>query len=108
MEQLQRLAETIADIYVRDLKRETGSDVITLNEVSKKVCPELLASGLVDNIVYFAKEEHGDAYDTHAYSDMSMMISIDGREYRLTPFGRNLINVLTTNALKKQSKITAH
>ncbi len=37
MEQLQRLAEAIAETYIRDLRRETGDNVITVDGVSGNV-----------------------------------------------------------------------
>lgn len=37
MEQLQRLADIIAETYIRDLRRETGDNVITWNGISGNV-----------------------------------------------------------------------
>lgn len=37
MEQLQRLAEVIAETYIRDLRRETGSNIISIGGVSGNV-----------------------------------------------------------------------
>lgn len=46
MEQLQRLAEVIAETYIRDLRRETGSNVLTVDGVSGCVEAPLLSAGL--------------------------------------------------------------
>ena len=55
MEQLQRLAEVIAETYIRDLRRETGSNVLTVDGVSG--CVEApLSAGLVDNAVSASKD----------------------------------------------------
>ncbi|WP_431031566.1 hypothetical protein [Proteus mirabilis] len=52
MEKLQRLASTIAQIYVDNLKAETGETLVTYNGITGKVTPELLAAGLFDNAVF--------------------------------------------------------
>lgn len=108
MEQLQRLAETIAETYIRDLKRNNGTNEVFVDGFSGKVEPHLLASGLVDNIIHYAKGKYGEAYDLHAYKHMADLICLDGREYNMTQLGIDVINMLTTNSLKKQSKITTH
>ncbi|AHW87586.1 hypothetical protein [Klebsiella michiganensis] len=47
MEQLQRLAEVIAETYIRDLRRETGSNILSIDGVSGNVEKHLLAAGLI-------------------------------------------------------------
>lgn len=52
MEQLQRLAETIADTYIRDRIREHGNIKFTHGGKTGEISRELLSSSLLDNCVY--------------------------------------------------------
>ncbi|WP_375042340.1 hypothetical protein, partial [Klebsiella pneumoniae] len=108
MEQLQRLAEAIAETYIRDLRRETGDNVITVDGVSGNVETHLLAAGLVDNSVSAAKNQYGATFEREAYQMLLRLISLDGPEYRLTEHGAYVITFMTTKALKKQSSTTVH
>ncbi|EPU3947305.1 hypothetical protein K5R89_17070 [Klebsiella sp. TF21-TM] len=108
MEQLQRLAEAIAETYIRDLRRETGDNVITVDGVSGNVETHLLAAGLVDNSVSAAKNQYGATFEREAYQMLLRLISLDGPEYRLTEHGAYVITFMTTQALKKQSSTTVH
>lgn len=108
MEQLQRLADVIAETYIRVLRRETGNTVITWNGISGSVEKYLLAAGLVDNSVSAAKKQYGATFEREAYQMLLRLISFDGPEYRLTEHGTYVINFMTTKALKKQSATTIH
>ena len=108
MEQLQRPAEVIAETYIRDLRRETGSNVLSIDGVSGNVEKHLLAAGLVDNTIYAAKDEYGATFEREAYRMLMNFISFDGPEYRLTEHGRLVITLLNTNALKKNKVRTLH
>ena len=108
MEQLQRLAEVIAETYIRDLYRETGSNVLTMDGVSGGVEVPLLSAGLVDNTVSLAKDKYGSAFESKAYRMLMEFISFDGPEYRLTEHGRHVITVMNTISLKKNKVITIH
>ena len=102
MEQLQRLAEVIAETYIRDLRRETGDNVITVDGVSGYVERHLLASGLVDNTISAARNTCDAAYGREAYKMLMSFISLDGPEYRLTEHGVHIINFMTIQALRKK------
>ncbi len=107
IEQLQRLAEAIADTYVRDLKRETGGNTVEHNGVSGTVESHLLASGLVDNAMAAASGLNNAADPiAEAYKLLMDLISLDGREYQLTEHGRNVINTANRIALTKNRKPT--
>ncbi|EPX3543879.1 TPA: hypothetical protein ACYE41_002690 [Klebsiella pneumoniae] len=108
MEQLQRLAEAIAETYIRDLRRETGGNVITVDGVSGNVEKNLLAAGLVDNSVSAAKDQYGATFEREAYQMLLRLISLDGQEYRLTEHGRHVITVMNTISLKKNKVRTMH
>ncbi|AIQ99028.1 hypothetical protein LG71_03500 [Pluralibacter gergoviae] len=108
MEQLQRLAEVIAEIYIRDLRRETGGNSITVDGVSGNVEKHLLTSGLMDNTISAARSTCGAAFEREAYKMLMAFISFDGPEYRLTEHGVHVINTMHTLALKKKSVMTIH
>ncbi|MFY0131236.1 hypothetical protein [Klebsiella aerogenes] len=108
MEQLQRLADVIAETYIRDLRRETGTNILSIDGVSGSVEKHLLAAGLVDNTVYAAKVEYGATFEREAYRMLMNFISLDGPEYRLTEHGRLVITLLNTSALKKNKVRTIH
>lgn len=50
------LAEEVAKAYLGHLKHETGSDIVTINGVSKRVELEQLTFGLVGVVHYNAKK----------------------------------------------------
>ncbi|EMC3642942.1 hypothetical protein VPR96_003431 [Klebsiella pneumoniae] len=108
MEQLQRLADIIAETYIRDLRRETGDNVITWNGISGNVEKHLLSSGLMDNTISAARSTCGPAFEREAYQMLLNFISFDGPEYRLTEYGVQVINFMNTLALKKKSVMTIH
>lgn len=108
MEQLQRLAEVIAETYIRDLHRETGSNILTLDGVSGRVEVPLLSAGLVDNTVSLAKDKYGSAFERKAYRMLMEFISFDGPEYQLTEHGRHVMTVMNTISLKKNKVRTIH
>ncbi|MGC9587588.1 UNVERIFIED_CONTAM: hypothetical protein PVV62_27420, partial [Salmonella enterica subsp. enterica serovar Rissen] len=85
MEQLTRLADTIAETYTRDLKRETGGNTVEYNGVSGQVVPHRLSSGLVDNVISAVRDDADK--EAAAYKLLLRLIDITGREYRLTERG---------------------
>lgn len=101
MEQLQRLAEAIADTYIRDRIREHGNAQFSHTEKTGTVTRELLASGLVDNCVSAARSSGKLNYEREAYSMLMEMISLDGREYQVTNHGLNVIDNMHRIALAK-------
>ncbi|AXW85749.1 hypothetical protein CKQ53_01300 [Lonsdalea britannica] len=108
MEQLQRLAEAIADAYIRDLVRVSGS--AQFSHVGKEgvVRRELLASGLVDNSVYAARLNGKVDYERAAYPMLMRMISLDGKEYQVTNHGKNIIDGMLRLALTKSAIRVSH
>ncbi len=108
MEQLQRLAETIAETYIRELIRDNGNAQFTHNDKTGEVRRELLASGLVDNCVYAARNSGKVDYEREAYSMLMEMISLDGSEYQVTNHGLNVIENMHRNALAKTALRVSH
>ncbi|WP_455817096.1 hypothetical protein [Pseudomonas cerasi] len=108
MEQLQRLAETIAETYIRGRIREHGNAQFTHNGKTGEVRSELLASGLVDNCVYAARNSGKADYEREAYSMLMEMISLDGREYQVTNHGLNVIDNMHRIALAKTAPRASH
>lgn len=108
MEQLQRLAEVIAETYIRDLRRETGSNVLTVDGVSGCIEAPLLSAGLVDNAVSASKDKYDSTFERKAYRMLMEFISFDGPEYRLTEHGRHVITVMNTISLKKNKVRIMH
>ena len=85
MEQLTRLADTIAETYVRELERVTGGNTVEYNGVSGQVVPHKLSSGLVDNVISAVREDADK--EASAYKLLVRLIDIHGREYRITAHG---------------------
>ncbi|MDF7784136.1 hypothetical protein P4910_01200 [Pantoea stewartii] len=108
MEQLQRLAETIAETYIRDRIRQHGNAQFTHNGKTGEVRRELLASGLVDNCVYAARSSGKVDYEREAYTMLMEMISLDGREYQVTNHGLNVIENMHRIALAKTALRVSH
>ncbi|MCT6590651.1 hypothetical protein N3553_12230 [Pantoea dispersa] len=108
MEQLQRLAETIAETYIRDRIREHGNAQFTHNGKTGEIRRELLASGLVDNCVYAARSSGKADYERKAYTMLMEMISLDGREYQVTNHGLNVIENMHRIALAKTALRVSH
>lgn len=108
MEQLQRLADTIAEIYIRNRIREHGNAHFSHNGKTGEVRRELLASGLVDNCVYAARSSGKADYEREAYSMLMDMISMDGMEYQVTNHGLNIIENMHRNALDKTAPRVSH
>jgi lipopolysaccharide biosynthesis regulator YciM len=105
MEQLQRLAEAITDMYICDLERSTGGNTVTYNGVTGCVSRDLLASGLVDNAVSAVKELKGAIdIEREAYKALMALISLDGPEYQLTDHGKNVIDTATRIELTQNKK----
>lgn len=107
MEKLQRLASTIAQIYVDNLKAETGEILVTYNGITGKVTPELLAAGLFDNAVFAVKAD-GEEIDVEgkAYDLLSPLINLSTKPYSLTGQAYKLINFLNVQALKAGSTLS--
>ncbi|EPC7279551.1 hypothetical protein ACR2SK_000044 [Proteus mirabilis] len=107
MEKLQRLASTITQIYVDNLKAETGETLVTYNGITGKVTPELLAAGLFDNAVFAVKAD-GEEIDVEgkAYDLLSPLINLSTKPYSLTEQAYKLINFLNVQALKAGSTLS--
>lgn len=108
MEQIQRLAESIADTYIRELLRSNGNTTFTHGGKTGVVRRELLASGLVDNCVYAARSTGKSDYEREAYTMLCEMISLDGREYQITHHGNAVIESLHRAALTKSVPVISH
>lgn len=108
MEQLQRLAEAIADTYIRDRIREHGNNIFTHEGKTGDISRDLLSSGLVDNCIYAAKSNGKIDYEREAYSMLMAMISLDGREYQVTDHGITLIDNMHRIALRKAAALVKH
>jgi len=108
MNQLQRLAETIAETYIRDRIREHGNAQFTHSGRTGEVRRELLASGLVDTCVYAARISCRADYEREAYTMLMEMISLDGREYQVTNHGMNIIENMHRKALDKTTPRVSH
>ncbi|WP_314139863.1 hypothetical protein [Buttiauxella noackiae] len=108
MDQLQSLAESIAETYVRDLRRETGSNVITVEGKSGSVDIPLLAAGLVGNALLLSQKNTGITSERDAFWILANLIILDGPEYSLTAHATSAITKLTEISLSKQSKPVIH
>lgn len=108
MEQLQRLAEAVADAYLRNRLREHGNTQFSHDGKTGEIRRDLLASGLVDNCVYAARNSGKADYEQEAYSMLMEMISLDGREYRITDHGLNVIEHMHRIALVKATPRVNH
>ncbi|EDW0818884.1 hypothetical protein TL53_23005 [Salmonella enterica subsp. enterica] len=106
MEQLTRLADTIAETYVRDLKRETGGNTVEYNGVSGQVVPHRLSSGLVDNVISAVRDDADK--EAAAYKLLLRLIDITGREYRLTERGVLVMESMIRNGLLNSTKRVVH
>lgn len=108
MEQLQRLADVIAQTYVDSLRMESGSDLLTVNGITGRVDKTLLMAGLLDNAISAAKDTHGDNYERHAHAMLMRLINLQGREYLLTPHGVHTITYMLALSLGRQTPIIKH
>ncbi|APW13300.1 hypothetical protein D4S68_18730 [Salmonella enterica] len=106
MEQLTRLADTIAEIYVRELERVTGGNTVEYNGVSGRVVPHKLSSGLVDNVISAVREDADK--EASAYKLLVRLIDINGREYRITAHGALVIESMLRNGLMNSNKRVVH
>ncbi|MDS0011251.1 MULTISPECIES: hypothetical protein [Enterobacter cloacae complex] len=106
MEQLTRLADTIAETYTRDLKRETGGNTVEYNGVSGQVVPHRLSSGLVDNVISAVRDDADK--EAAAYKLLLRLIDITGREYRLTGRGVLVMESMIRNGLMSSNKRVVH
>ncbi|EHL4426781.1 hypothetical protein KDP79_001137 [Salmonella enterica] len=106
MEQLTRLADTIAETYTRDLKRETGGNTVEYNGVSGQVVPHRLSSGLVDNVISDVRDDADK--EAAAYKLLLRLIDITGREYRLTERGVLVMESMIRNGLMGSNKRVVH
>ncbi|QGU14035.1 hypothetical protein GNG27_04970 [Leclercia sp. 119287] len=102
MEQLQRLADVIAETYVRDLIRETGSNAFSVDGVSGNIEVSLLSAGLYGNALLSSQKETGRTDEKKAYWLLADLISLDGPEYQLTDHGTSAIRKMTEISLRKQ------
>lgn len=102
MEQLQRLAETIAEVFVRDLVRNTGSNVFVVDDVTRNVEAEPLSAGLFGNALFASREDSGQTDERKAFWLLADLIILDGPEYRLTQHGSDVIRMMIEISLRKQ------
>lgn len=102
MEQLQRLADMIAETYVRDLIRDTGSNAFTVDGVSGNIEVSLLSAGLYGNALLSSQKETGRTHEKKAYWLLADLISLDRPEYQLTDHGVSVIKKMTELSLRKQ------
>lgn len=106
MEQLTRLADTIAETYVRELERVTGGNTVEYNGVSGQVVPHRLSSGLVDNVISAVRDDADK--EAAAYKLLLRLIDITGREYRLTERGVLVMESMIRNGLMGSNKRVVH
>ncbi|EGX7443821.1 hypothetical protein JHE55_002211 [Salmonella enterica] len=106
MKQLTRLADTIAETYVRELERVTGGNTVEYNGVSGQVVPHKLSSGLVDNVISAVREDADK--EASAYKLLVRLIDIHGREYRITARGVLVIESMLRNGLMNSNKRVVH
>lgn len=104
MEQVQRLAKTIAEVYLRELKRETGGDTVTINGITKRVTLDELAFGLAGVVAYNAKQHEGKHNVLRdPYKNLMEMISIGTKPYMLTEYGLSVINRMNEISINKSA-----
>jgi len=108
MEQLQCLAESIAETYVRDLRRETGSNVITVEDKSGSVDVPQLAAGLVGNALLLSQKGTGVTCERDAFWILANLIILDGLEYSLTAHATSAITKMTEASLLKTANPIIH
>ncbi|RZF13786.1 hypothetical protein [Serratia marcescens] len=102
MEQIQRLAKTIAEVYLRDLKKETGGDTVTINGITKHISLDELTFGLVGVVSYNAKKHEGErSVLSDPYKNLMEMICIGTKPYTLTGYGVRLINYMNEISINK-------
>lgn len=106
MEQLTRLADTIAETYVRDLKRETGGNTVEYDGISGQVVPHRLSSGLVDNVISAVCDDADK--EAAAYKLLLRLIDITGYEYRITERGALVMESMIRHGLMSGNKCAIH
>ncbi|OVZ87913.1 MULTISPECIES: hypothetical protein [Yersinia] len=99
MENLNSLAEEVAKAYLRHLKIETGSDVVTINGVSKHVDIEQLAFGLVGIVHYNSKKLPADEPLSDPHRHLQSMINVFSKPYSLTPYGLSVIKAMNERSI---------
>lgn len=102
MESLNSLAEEVAKAYLHYLKSETGSDIVTINGVSKHVDLEQLTFGLVGIVHYNSKKLQTDKQVSDPHIHLQSMINIFSRPYRLTPYGLSVIEAMNEHSIDKK------
>ncbi|CNF58213.1 hypothetical protein [Yersinia similis] len=102
MENLNSLAEEVAKAYMRYLKSETGSDLVTINGVSKHVDLEQLTFGLVGIVHYNSKKLPVDESSSDPHRHLQRMINIFSKPYSLTPYGLSLINAMNEHSMNNK------
>ncbi|WES69665.1 hypothetical protein [Superficieibacter sp. HKU1] len=108
MEQLQRLACVIAETHIRDLKRKNGNALISNAGNQGEVNRDQLASGLVDNCLYAARNMACGDLERESYAMLCEMISLTGREYTITTHGEAVLESMHRHALSKPVKRINH
>lgn len=108
MKQLQCLAESIAETYVRDLRRKTGSDVVTVEDKSGVVEVSQLAAGLLGNALLLSQVKTGSTCERDAFWILANLIILDGPEYSLTAHATSAITKMTEMSLLKTTNPIIH
>ncbi|MEQ9912215.1 hypothetical protein [Pectobacterium polaris] len=99
MNDINALAEEVAKAYLRHLKHETGSDIVTVNGVSKHVYFEQLTFGLAGVVHYNSKKlpDSEPLKDPHRH--LQSMINVFTKPYTLTPYGLTVINAMNEKSI---------
>lgn len=108
MEQLARLTDAIASAYLKYLCHLTGGISVKYGGRRGDVTHENLSQGLLANAVAAAKVNSKANTEAAAYSYLSPLLCLEGKEYRVTEWGVYVIEAMTRNALKKSLKPTIH
>jgi len=108
VEQLQRLAYVIVETHIRDLKRKNGNATLSYAGNQGEVNRDQLASGLVDNCLYAARNLGCGDLDRESYLMLCDMISLDGPEYQITSHGEEVLETMHRHALSKPAKRINH
>ncbi|AZS56805.1 hypothetical protein WCT56_23220 [Pectobacterium parmentieri] len=102
MDEINALAEEVAKAYLRHLNRETGSDIVTVNGVSKHVSLEQLAFGLAGVVHYNSKTlpDHEPLKDPHRH--LQSMINVFTKPYTMTQYGLMVIDAMNAQSISSE------
>ncbi|HDW8052596.1 TPA: hypothetical protein ACVU0F_004332 [Yersinia enterocolitica] len=102
MENLNSLAEEVAKAYLHHLKNETGSDIVSINGVSKHVQLDQLAFGLVGIVHYNSKKLPADEPLSDPHRHLQSMINVFSNPYSLTPYGLSVIEAMNERSINNE------